>query len=59
MKQIISKLVKHKRQITFALVLAFCAAITDQLVPRLLRDLMDGLVYRKSKTFSRRFGHGS
>ena len=43
MKQIISKLVKHKRQITFALVLAFCAAITDQLVPRLLRDLMDGI----------------
>ncbi|MFH1870212.1 MAG: ABC transporter ATP-binding protein [Pseudomonadota bacterium] len=43
MKQILSMLVKHNRQIAIALVLAFCAALTDQLVPRFLRDLMNGI----------------
>ncbi len=40
MNQFLSILVKHDRQIAIALALAFCAALTDQLVPRFLRDLM-------------------
>jgi len=43
MKHIFSKFMKHKRQIIFALVFAFCAAITDQSVPRFLRDLMNAI----------------
>lgn len=43
MKQILSMMVKYKRLIVIALVLAFCAALTDQLVPRFMRSLMNDL----------------
>ncbi|MER2538434.1 MAG: ABC transporter ATP-binding protein [Azonexus sp.] len=43
MKNILSKLAEHKWQISTALALAFFAALTDQLVPRFLRDLMNGI----------------
>jgi ABC-type multidrug transport system fused ATPase/permease subunit len=43
MKQILSLLVKYKTLIAIALALAFCAALTDQMVPRLMRNLMNSL----------------
>jgi len=43
MKQVINLIVKHKLLIVIALALAFCAALTDQLVPRLMRKLMNEL----------------
>jgi ABC-type bacteriocin/lantibiotic exporter with double-glycine peptidase domain len=43
MKQILSLMVKYKSLIAVALALAFCAALTDQMVPRLMRNLMNAL----------------
>lgn len=43
MKNILSKLAEHQWQISTALALAFFAALSDQLVPRFLRDLMNGI----------------
>ena len=43
MKQILSLMVKYKSLIIVALALAFCAALTDQMVPRLMRSLMNDL----------------
>ena len=43
MKQVLSLLVKHKTLTAVALTLAFCAALTDQMVPRLMRNLMNSL----------------
>lgn len=43
MKQVLPLLVKHKTWIAVALSIAFCAALTDQMVPRLMRNLMNSL----------------
>ncbi|HQC99098.1 MAG TPA: ABC transporter ATP-binding protein [Aquabacterium sp.] len=43
MKQILSLMGKYKSLIVIALVLAFCAALTDQMVPRFMRNLMNDL----------------
>lgn len=43
MRQILSLMVKYKSLVVIALFLAFCAALTDQMVPRFMRDLMNDL----------------